>query len=852
MTTLGKYELLEPLGSGATADVYRARDTQLGRIVAIKVLKPSLVADASAFQRFIQEAQAAASLFHPHIATVLDMGEAGGRYFITMRYLPGQSLDKILKEKGVLSWEEVLRLAQQIGSALDYAHQQGFLHRDVKPSNIIRMDDGTFVLTDFGLTRAMMSTGLTSHTGAVLGTPSYIAPEVWLGEQAVPATDQYALACVVVEALTGNTLFTGETPPAIMTSHVLKGANPNFLPKQHAGMDLALTKALDKDPKARYETLAQFAGALQGISQPSQSASPEASQVYLPEPSGERKPDDRMPAVETQVKRQVEPGPLADADTIAPQEAELRAQLVKSRPVQPVVTLPTQPSGVGVAREKAGKPGKNKLLIGLAVGGFGLLCLAAVVAGIIFLPKLMTAKPAPTSTRVPTRTPAPTNTPSPAELLISHWRCEGADVEFTRDGKLKLSQNGSSENLTFTIVDNYTLRLPVSQPVTVSPDGTPGPTPEPIWELFEYKIEGDTLTLNSSSDVNITLVCTRIKPGEEMNQNNPVPVATQPPEATAAADGSNCARADVFCVGLVSDVGKIDDRSFNQMGWEAVLQAQRELGAYVQYIETTDDKDYEKNIAVFADAQYDVIVTVGFSLADATIQAARIYPNIVFIGVDQYQNDIIPNLAGLSFTEDQAGFLAGALAAQMSRSGKIGAICGTDAVPPVWRYCEGYRAGAAYINPNMEVMVVYHNDVGFDKTFTDPEWGKVTALSLIDQGVDVIFGAGGNTGNGALIGAAERNVYVIGVDTDQYYTLPEARQVMLSSATKDITYWTYALIKNAKENSFTGGNVIGGVTLAPYHDLDSQIPAQVKTRMEEIWRGLLDGSIHTQVPVAKP
>lgn len=322
--------------------------------------------------------------------------------------------------------------------------------------------------------------------------------------------------------------------------------------------------------------------------------------------------------------------------------------------------------------------------------------------------------------------------------------------------------------------------------------------------------------------------------------------------APAAEKKEDCSSPDVFCVGLVTDVGKIDDKSFNQSTWEGVKQAEKELGAKVQYIETTDSKDYDKNIATFADAKYDVIVTVGFALGEATIAAAKKYPDIKFIGVDQFQSETIPNLAGLVFPEDQSGFLVGALAAMMTKTKKIGAVLGTDAVPPVWRFGEGYRAGAAYVDPTVEVTVVYHNDVGFDKTFTDPEWGKTTALSMIDKGVDIIFGAGGKTGNGALLGAAEKGVYAIGVDTDQYYTVPEAQKVLLSSAMKLLTPGTFELIKLAKEGKFPGGNYLGKAGYAPFHDLDSVVPAEVKAKMEEIAKGLQDGTIKTNVPPAKP
>jgi basic membrane protein A len=212
-------------------------------------------------------------------------------------------------------------------------------------------------------------------------------------------------------------------------------------------------------------------------------------------------------------------------------------------------------------------------------------------------------------------------------------------------------------------------------------------------------------------------------------------------------------------------------------------------------------------------------------------------------------------MVGLVFDEDKAGYLAGALAASMSKSGTVGAVLGTDAVPPVWRYGEGYKAGAKAIKSSIQLNVVYHNDVGFDKTFSDPEWGKTTALSMIDKGADVIFGAGGKTGNGALLGAADKKVYCIGVDTDQYLTVPEAQKVMLSSAMKLITPGVFDLVKSVQDGKFTtgnAGNFAGKVGLAPFHDLDSTIPADVKTKLQAMDKGLADGSIKTNVPPAKP
>ena len=310
---------------------------------------------------------------------------------------------------------------------------------------------------------------------------------------------------------------------------------------------------------------------------------------------------------------------------------------------------------------------------------------------------------------------------------------------------------------------------------------------------------------------------------------------------------ADCAKADVLCVGLVTDVGEIDDKSFNQSAYEGVKQAGTELGALVNYVETKDAKDYGTNIALFAEKKYDVIVTVGFALTDATIQAATTYPDIKFIGVDQFQvpGSELPNLAGLIFSEDKAGFLAGALAAMLTETGTVAAVLGTDLVPPVVAFKVGYEAGALYINPDITLISTFHPG-GLDVAFTDPEWGAATAKQAIDNGADVIFGAGGKTGNGALIEVAgNAGLYCIGVDSDQWETVPEAHACLVSSAMKLITPGVFDLIKLAQEGNFPSGNYIGAVGLAPFHDFDASVSQEIKDKLAEIDAGLKDGSIST-------
>jgi basic membrane protein A len=315
--------------------------------------------------------------------------------------------------------------------------------------------------------------------------------------------------------------------------------------------------------------------------------------------------------------------------------------------------------------------------------------------------------------------------------------------------------------------------------------------------------------------------------------------------AACSSGGGDCADEDVLCVGLVTDVGEIDDKSFNQSAWEGVQQAADELDAQVDYVETKDAKDYLANIDLFAEENYDVIVTVGFALGEATLEAAANYPDIDFIGVDQFQAEPVDNVAGLIFSEDKAGFAAGALAALLTDSGTIAGVYGTDLVPPVVAFKEGYEAGAAYVDSAVNVISTYHPG-GLDVAFTDPEWGASTARQAIDQGADVIFGAGGKTGNGALIEVAgTEGLYCIGVDTDQWETVPEAHPCLVSSAMKLITPGVFDLISQANEGSFPAGNYIGDVGLASFHDFDSGMDQDIKDQLDAIDAGLKDGSIST-------
>ncbi|MEI6290278.1 MAG: BMP family ABC transporter substrate-binding protein [Chloroflexota bacterium] len=323
------------------------------------------------------------------------------------------------------------------------------------------------------------------------------------------------------------------------------------------------------------------------------------------------------------------------------------------------------------------------------------------------------------------------------------------------------------------------------------------------------------------------------------------------------SDRPDCKSVDIFCVGLVTQLGKIDDHGINQQVWEGIQKAKTGSKIEAYPIETVDIKDYDKNIDYFANAGFDVIFTVGSQQNSSTRRVAAAFPNIDFIGVDQQpaSGEIIPsNLLYIKYQEDGSGFLAGILAAQVSKSKKIGAVCSTDQVPFVWRYCEGFQAGAIYADPAVDVTVTYHADVSSEKAFKDTEWSIKTTRDMISNGADVIFGVGDAAGQQALITGAENGVYVIGSEDDQYYAItPELRGFVLSSAVKIGSDDVLDVIKSIQENKFEGAKIVSGkFGLAPYHSLEKNISISTKKSLVDALKGLIDLSISTGVSESKP
>ncbi|MCE2849677.1 MAG: BMP family ABC transporter substrate-binding protein [Chloroflexaceae bacterium] len=279
------------------------------------------------------------------------------------------------------------------------------------------------------------------------------------------------------------------------------------------------------------------------------------------------------------------------------------------------------------------------------------------------------------------------------------------------------------------------------------------------------------------------------------------------------ACGGTAAPAAACKAGLVTDVGKINDGTFNQYAFDGLKKAETDLGIGIKYIETQAQTDYGKNIQSLVEANCEIIVAVGFMMGDAVAEASGKYPETKFAIVDFAYDPALPNVRGLVFAEDQAGYMAGALAASMSQSGTIAAVGGME-IPPVQKFLKGYEAGAKSINADIAVKSVYID------SFVDRARGAEAAKSFMSEGADVIFGAGGQTGSGGIQAAAEAGIYVIGVDQDEYVTTFQngaapGSDKIISSAMKRVDQAVFLTIAKMDEilKGLADGSITTGVTL---------------------------------------
>ena len=333
-----------------------------------------------------------------------------------------------------------------------------------------------------------------------------------------------------------------------------------------------------------------------------------------------------------------------------------------------------------------------------------------------------------------------------------------------------------------------------------------------------------------------------------------------------AAPAATQAPAKPLKIGVVTDVGQLEDKSFNQASYEGAKAAAEKLGATFDVIVTQNISDYKQNLQTFVDQGFDVIVTVGFLMGTDTTLAAKANPKVKFIGVDQgicideqgapdatfaCKGDaakLLPNYQGIVFAEEQAGYLAGIIAASLSKSGTIGAVGGTN-VPAVVAYNAGYVQGAKSVNADIKTLYQETNPDPA-KGFNDPATGKAIAQQFIGQGADVLFQIAGLTGQGVLEAACDAGIYGIGVDVDQVETLPNLSKCIVTSAEKKLKDTVQAVVESVAAGTFKAGTVSydasstpPAVGLAPYHDLKDKVTSDIQSKVDAALAKMKSGEL---------
>lgn len=353
----GRYELIEKIGEGGMAVVYKAKDRLLNRYVAIKILRPEFTQDEQFLESFKRESQAAAGLQHPNIVSIYDVGRTGNINFIVMELVDGRPLSDLIKEKGRLDYKTTIDIAKQMASALSIAHKHQIIHRDVKPHNIMITSDGVAKLTDFGIARAVSNATMVADTSKIIGSVHYFSPEQARGAYVDERSDIYSLGIVMFEMLTGRVPFDGETPVEVALKHINEDvpSPAKLVPGIPPALDKIVLKATDKYQTERYKSIDEMLEALKNVE-------------FVTQMVG-----DRVFAGETDNK------PRRDESLVAPVMSSRREDREQEMVIAPA--NPRKPK----AKSDDKKKKKRAIIIGVAAAAilalFGILYVSGVIGG---------------------------------------------------------------------------------------------------------------------------------------------------------------------------------------------------------------------------------------------------------------------------------------------------------------------------------------------------------------------------------------------------------------------------------------------------------------------------------------
>jgi basic membrane protein A len=921
----GHYQIVAPLGEGGMAAVYRAYQPSMERFVAVKVLPRHMASSEEFVNRFRREARLLAQLQHPHILPVFDYGEADGYPYIVMPFVQSGTLAELL-QKRQQSLSEVRRIMIQLGDALSYAHTRGMIHRDIKPSNVLIDERGNCLLTDFGLARMAESATKITTSGTVMGTPAYMSPEQGAGSTIDHRSDIYSLGIIFYEMVTGRVPYVAETPIAVVFKHIqdpLPSAR-KLKPNLPEAVELVLLKALAKQPEDRYQTAEEFVKAIQRAIP--EGISPEAA---IPPTTAPDVATVMAAPVSVGAEERTEVQPASGARTVQSQApAEFRRAATESRPPRrfpvwavagtglvalvgtvivilmsavnskdsptPTMTSPVlntaaplnspvpSPTSPPPVEASSGEVFRDEFDGQLAAGWMWLAedpsrWSLSAVAGALQI----------------TAADASLDGPAlPPNILVRD--VPAADFEITTSVRFEPNSNYQAAGL--IVFQDQGNALQFGRAFCDLPEACVGDglyldnfeNGSVVGSNFRTEYHGPVAYLrlqrvgNTYSGYFSENGEQWIKIGEHIRAFSQIRVgliAAQAPVAIpavfdyftlnvvnlAAAGEPGAALPVDFQVAQVTDLGGIDDKSFNTTAYNGIERAMQELGVQGKFLESQQQSDYARNIQQLLEEDTDLIVTVGFLLGVDTANAAKANPSTKFAIVDYSYPDCfpggeegktcgssteLPNVLGLTFSTDQAAFLAGYAAAASTQTGKVATFGGIN-IPPVVIFMKGFEAGVNHYNKvngaNVEVLGwnTAANDGSFTGNFESLDDGFAFAESFAQEGADIILPVAGPVGLGSAAYCQESgSCRIIGVDTDWMVSAPQYREAIFTSILKNMDVAVFDVVRTALEGNFKGGMYVGtlqndGVGLAAVNGASQDLLAA----LADIRADLINGRI---------